>query len=155
MRTSLLHEAAGLRTFAVVLSHGDDPMPLLQAFAVDHRLGASHFQAIGAFSAAVVAYFDWETKKYRQIPIDEQVEVLSMTGDITIDGDRPTVHAHVVLGKRDGAACGGHLVRATVRPTLEVVLVEAPRHLRRRFDPESGLALIDPGVWVPRAPERQ
>jgi Fe-S oxidoreductase len=52
------------------------------------------------------------------------------------------VHAHVVLGKSDGSAHGGHLLEAHVRPTLEVTLAEAPRYLHRKHDPESGLALI-------------
>jgi predicted DNA-binding protein with PD1-like motif len=54
----------------------------------------------------------------------------------------PKIHAHVVLGKADGAALGGHLLEAHVRPTLEVMLVESPNHLRRKYDPETGLALI-------------
>lgn len=53
------------------------------------------------------------------------------------------MHAHVVVGKSDGSAHGGHLLEAYVRPTLEVVLVESPAHLRRRPDRDSGLALID------------
>ena len=47
-----------------------------------------------------------------------------------------------VLGKSDGAALGGHLLEAHVRPTLEVTLVESPKHLRRKHDQETGLALI-------------
>jgi hypothetical protein len=54
----------------------------------------------------------------------------------------PKVHTHVVVGKADGTAHGGHLIEAHVRPTLEVVLVEPPQHLQRQSDPESGLALI-------------
>jgi predicted DNA-binding protein with PD1-like motif len=99
--------------------------------------------AIGAFSRAVVAYFDWSTRRYHHVPIEEQVEVLSLVGDITRDGDAPKLHAHVVLGKADATAHGGHLIEAVVRPTLEVVLTELPRPLHRRFDRESGLALID------------
>jgi predicted DNA-binding protein with PD1-like motif len=49
---------------------------------------------------------------------------------------------HVVLGKSDATAHGGHLLEAVVRPTLEVILVESPKHLRRRHDPETGLGLI-------------
>jgi predicted DNA-binding protein with PD1-like motif len=52
------------------------------------------------------------------------------------------LHAHVVVGKADGTAHGGHLLAAVVRPTLEVILVESPRHLQRRHDAETGLALI-------------
>jgi hypothetical protein len=47
------------------------------------------------------------------------------------------------VGKRDGTAHGGHLLEARVRPTLEVILIQPPGHLRRRFDPPSKLALID------------
>ena len=144
MKSTLLHDSDGLRTFVVVLGQGEEPMSTVTTFAVEHRLGGSHFTAIGAFSSAVVAYFDWSSKRYQHIPIDEQVEVLSMIGDITIHHDKPAVHSHVVLGKADATAHGGHLIRASVRPTLEIMITEAPRHLHRLFDAESGLALIDP-----------
>src|SRR4051812_1094199 len=98
MKTALLHEVEGLRTIALVLETGDEAIAALGALAVEHRLGASQFTAIGAFSRAVVAYFDWTTKEY-PFNIDEQVEVLSLVGDIVIEADRPKVHVHVVLGK--------------------------------------------------------
>jgi uncharacterized protein len=144
MKTALLHQHEGLRTFAVVLASGDEAMAALTAFAAERRLGAAQLTAIGAFSRVVVAYFDWSTKQYRQIPIGEQVEVLSLVGDITIEQGSPKVHAHVVVSKADATAHGGHLIEGHVRPTLEIVLTEMPRHIQRRFDPESGLTLIDP-----------
>jgi predicted DNA-binding protein with PD1-like motif len=144
MKAALLHDHEGLRTFALVLATGDEAMASLVAFATEHQLKAAHFTAIGAFSRVVVAFFDWTTKEYRHIPIDEQVEVLSLIGDISIEERQPKVHAHVVLGKADATAHGGHLIEGSVRPTLEVVLTETPRHLRRRHDPVSRLALIDP-----------
>jgi uncharacterized protein len=146
VKTALLHEVDGLRTIALVLEPGDEAMASIASFAVEHRLGASHFTAIGAFSRAVVAYFDWTTRQYRHIAIDEQVEVLSLIGDIVIERDLPRVHGHVVLGKADATAHGGHLIEGRVRPTLEIVVTETPRHLRRRFDPDSKLALIDPSA---------
>jgi uncharacterized protein len=92
----------------------------------------------------VLAYFDWETKEYQEFSIDEQVEVLALTGDICEKDDgNPQVHAHVVVGMKDGTTRGGHLRKAWVRPTLEVVLTESPAHLKRTFDPNSGLMLID------------
>ena len=144
MKTALLNHDDGLRTFAVVFETGDEAMSGLASFANTESLGGSHFTAVGAFSRAIVAYFDWRLKTYRPIPIDEQVEVLSFTGDITIENGQSKVHAHVVLGKADGTAHGGHLLEGHVRPTLEIVITETPRHLFRRLDPSSGLALIDP-----------
>ena len=150
MKTALLDERGGLRTFVIVLATDDEAVKSLTSFAVNQRLAASHFTAIGAFSRAVVAYFDWSAKQYRHISIDEQVEVLSLMGDVTIEDGKPKVHAHVVLGKADATAHGGHLIEASVRPTLEIVVTETPRPLHRRFDPASGVALIDPAAETVR-----
>jgi hypothetical protein len=92
--------------------------------------------------SAVLGYFEWERKTYQHIPVNEQVEVLSLVGNIVLEQDLPKLHAHVVVGTRDGSTRGGHLIEAHVRPTLEVVIVESPTHLRRRHDAASGLALI-------------
>ncbi len=78
----------------------------------------------------------------------------SDVGMIRLDvptGPEPQLHAHVVVGKADGSAHGGHLLAAHVRPTLEVVLVESPKQLWRTPDAESGLALIDVDTAKPHA----
>ncbi|MER9301190.1 DUF296 domain-containing protein, partial [Mesorhizobium sp. M0621] len=75
-------------------------------------------------------------KTYRKIPIDEQCEVLSAIGDVALgDNGKPSLHVHAVLGLSDGTTRGGHLLDGIVRPTLEITLVEAPGHLRRRKRP--------------------
>ncbi len=132
------------RTWVLVLETGDDPVPELERFARQQGVRGAHLTAIGAFSEVVVAYFAWDARAYRPIPFREQVEVLSLVGDLAEAEGGPKLHAHVVLGRRDGTAVGGHLRSARVRPTLEVVLRETPAHLVRVHDPESGLALIDP-----------
>lgn len=141
--TKLLAEANGLRTFAVILETGEEAMASLRSFAEKEGLTAAHISAIGAFSEATISYFDWERKEYEKIPVREQVEVAALSGDVAIGPDStPAVHIHVVLGKRGGGAVAGHLNDGLVRPTLEVILTEAPVHLHKRHDPSSGLALI-------------
>ena len=143
MQSKLLHEAHGKRTFALILQKGDEAMRRLQEFAARERLGGAQITAIGALSGATLAFFDWETKKYQPIPVREQVEVASLIGDIAIGPDgKPSVHAHAVLGRRDGTALAGHLQEAHVRPTLEIIVTESPAHLCKAMDTESGLALI-------------
>lgn len=143
MQSKLLHEDQGQRTFALVLETGDEVMATLEGFAQRERLSAAQITAIGAFSDAVLAYFDWNAGEYVEIPVREQVEVASMIGDVALSPEgEPAVHVHLVLGRHDGSALAGHLRSAHVRPTLEVVLTESPAHLRKRHDPESGLALI-------------
>jgi predicted DNA-binding protein with PD1-like motif len=130
-------------THAVILSSGDEAVEQLTRFVREHGIEAGSLAAIGAFKSAVVGYFDWQTKDYRRIPVSEQVEVLSLIGDVAVSEGKPTLHMHVVLGKSDGSTAGGHLLEAQVRPTLEVIVTEPPAYLRKRKDPESGLALID------------
>lgn len=132
----------GRRTFAVVLDKGDEFTECLTQFAEQQQLTAAQFTAIGAFSSAVLGYFEWERKDYRRIRIDEQVEVVSLLGDVALKDGKPSLHPHVTLAKRDGSAWGGHLLEGIVRPTLEIILSEAPAALIRSHDPETGLALI-------------
>lgn len=143
MISKLLNAVGEQRTFALVLETGDDPISCLEDFARRERVTGAAITGIGAFSEATLAYFDWQEKEYEEIPVEEQAEVASLIGDIGLEGEeQPAVHVHLVLGKRNGTAVAGHLLRARVRPTLELVVTETPRHLCRRKDPESGLNLI-------------
>jgi predicted DNA-binding protein with PD1-like motif len=145
MRSKLLHESAGQRTYALVLETGDEAMGCLQDFANKERVSAAQITGIGAFSDATLNYFDWEQKKYLPIPVREQVEVASLIGDIALaPSGKPAIHVHVVLGRRNGTALAGHLAHAHVRPTLELILSEPPAYLQKAHDPQSGLALIRP-----------
>jgi len=142
MKTKLIN-SDGQRTFAVVLDTDDDVVGCLRDFAMREGIEAAQITAIGALRRAVLGYFDWEKKDYRRIPVDQQVEVVSLIGDVALGPDRrPSLHIHAVLGRSDGIALGGHLLEGRVRPTLEVILIESPAHLQRQTDEETGLALI-------------
>jgi len=143
MKTAILDEGLP-RTHLLVFEPGEEVMKGLLAFAREKGLTAGHLTAIGAVSGAVLGFFDRQAKDYRRIHQDGQAEVLSLIGDVAVqEKGGPGVHAHAVLGLPDGSTRGGHLIEATVWPTLEVVLTESPNHLRRTFRPELGLALID------------
>lgn len=142
MRSRIINEGEE-RTFVVVFDTGDEVLDGLGRFAREHAIAAARFTGIGAFSGLVLGYFDWQEKKYRRIPVAEQVEVVSLLGNIACGEDgKPTLHPHIVVAKADGSAHGGHLLEGRVRPTLELVVTESPAHLQRRHDPQSGLALI-------------
>ncbi len=131
------------KTYVVIFQTGDELAAGLKQVAVELGLTDSSFKAVGALSSVKLAWFNWETKAYDpSVLLDEQTELLSLIGDVATKDGVPQVHAHVVVGKRDGTAHGGHLLEAHVRPTCEVFLTENPKHLRKQIDPESGLALI-------------
>ena len=143
MKSKLIHEADGQRTFAVILDRGEEVRECLGRFARQERLSAAQITAIGAFERATIRFFDWEAKSYQPIPVEEQVEVVSLNGDIVLDEQgQPKLHMHATLGRRDGQALGGDLKEGRVRPTLEVIVTESPAHLQRMEDAETGLALI-------------
>ena len=146
MKSKLLHEGTE-KTFAIIFDKGDEVASGLLDFAKAHSLRGSHFTAIGAFERVTLGFFERTKRDYKKIEFNEQMEVLSFIGDVALkESGEPQVHAHVVIGRRDGTAHGGHLIEARVWPTLEVILVESPRFLRKRHDPETGLALIDPAA---------
>jgi uncharacterized protein len=144
MRSKLLNADSPI-TYAVVLDTGDEVIGELGKFVREQEVEAASITAIGAFRRAVLGYFQWETKEYKKIPVEEQVEVLSLLGDVAVSDQGPTLHLHAVLGKSDRSVIGGHLIEAVVRPTLEVILIQPPSYLRKRKDPDTGLALIDTG----------
>src|SRR5579872_386840 len=110
------------KTFALIMDTGDEISATLKKFAASQKLKSSSFKAIGALSHAKIAWFNWETKKYETAAeFDEQVELLSLIGDVALKDGEPAVHAHMIVGKRDGTAHGGHLLKAVVRPTCELI----------------------------------
>jgi predicted DNA-binding protein with PD1-like motif len=143
MKAMTLQADGGAQRYALIFDKGDEMIQVLTAFAKEHGLSAAQFTAIGAFSRAVLGYFDRERKDYLKISVPSQVEVVSLLGDIALKGHEPVIHAHAVLGQPDGTARVGHLLEGHVWPTLELILEESPRDLRKRYDPETGLTLID------------
>jgi uncharacterized protein len=144
MKSKLVWENAGERTFILVLDSGEEAFASTTAFAAEAGLKAASLTAIGAFETATVGWFDFAKRAYKPIEVAEQCEVLSAIGDVaTGDDGKPSLHVHTVLGLSDGSTRGGHLLKGLVHPTLEVTVVETPSHLHRRKRPELGIALID------------
>ena len=143
MKIKQLDEAEGRRTFVLVCDRGDDPVEALTAAAKRFDLSSASLSGIGAFSGVTLGFFDRGRRDYARRVIREQVEVVSLVGNVALDAGEPRVHAHVVVARHDGSALGGHLLGGTVDPTLEVTMVESPVPLRRKTDPVTGLALLD------------
>lgn len=114
----------------------------LERLAQELELGTTQLTGIGAFSDAVLGYFNDESRDYEKISVTEQVEVLSLIGNVTLNEGKRQAYAHVILGHSDGPLAG-QLISATARPTLEIILTESPQHLERKFDSAVGLQLLN------------
>jgi predicted DNA-binding protein with PD1-like motif len=114
----------------VIFDPGEEAIEGLAAFARDGDVEVAEFTAIGGFEGAALGFYNRETGSFDEIPYHEdQVEVLSMTGEITKEEgeEGPHVHAHVVLGRRDGSTLGGHLLKGLISPILIVTVNELAR----------------------------
>src|ERR1700679_2482142 len=139
------HVDQSTKTFILVFDSFPELAQSRLEFAEQEKLSAASFKAVGALSSVRLGWFSWESKNYEpSVILDEQMELLSLIGDVALKDGKPVVHAHAVIGKKDGTAHGGHLLEAHIRPTCEVLLTESPAHLQKVIDPESGLALIRP-----------
>lgn len=146
MKVQLLSRGEQTKEYAVIFGKGDEAFSGLLEFAERYHVTSAHFTAIGALSGATLGWFDPQRKMYKKIPIEDQVEVIGMSGDIALYKGKPVVHAHMMVGASDGATRGGHVLAAYVSPTLEVMVTVDPITMQKRFDPETDLTLIDPAL---------
>lgn len=142
MKSQTLSGKRGGRTLVVIFETGDEVTEGMLAIASENGLEGGHFSGIGALSRATLAFYDLSSKRYEEILIDEQVEVGALVGNLALRDDGPALHAHIVVGTRDGTARTGHLLEGHVRPTLEVFISEtAP--IVRSLNESVGLPLVD------------
>jgi predicted DNA-binding protein with PD1-like motif len=146
MQVQLLSRGEQRQQYAVILYGGDEALSGLQEFAEKYHVTSAHFTAIGAVNGAMLGWFDPKRKMYKKIPIQGQVEVIGMSGDIALYQGKPVVHTHMVVGYPDGTTRGGHVLAAYASPTLEVMLTVDSIAMHKRFDPATDLKLIDPSV---------
>lgn len=129
-------------TTLIRLETGEEAIAALRAWAEREGVGFAALQAIGALQRATLAHFDPAARAYTHISVAEQTEVVSLVGNVSWGPDgAPVVHAHALLGRRDGSAVGGHLIEGVVSPTLEVVLLTLPERVERQEDAATGLRL--------------
>lgn len=112
-------------THVVIFDPGEEFLEGMAQVARDENIEVAGFTAIGGFSETVLGFYNEETKDFDPIPFEaDQVEVLSLMGEITLDNGEPHVHGHVVVGTRDGRAFGGHLLKGVIKPIAIVNVFE-------------------------------
>lgn len=132
------------RTFAVIFDIGDEAAVGLLEAAKQNNLHGAQLMGVGAFSSVKLAFYDLKAKRYEPIEVREQVEVVSLLGNVAqLQNGETKIHVHCAVGKRDGSMVGGHLLEARVKPTLEVIMTETAPLLRKQKD-EVGLPLLEP-----------
>jgi len=114
------------RRFEIVMSKGDEIIAGLTEFAEKNHIGMAHFTAVGAIDKATLGWFDPEKRAYKKIEINQEVEILNLTGNITTGNNgKPNAHAHMTVAMPDGSARGGHLLEGFISLTLQCFVDDA------------------------------
>ena len=132
------------RRFAVIFETGDELFEGLGDFVKREGVESASFTAIGALSSVRLAWFDWEAKEYRtSVELDEQVELVSLVGDVAENEGKPAVHAHVVVTPSEVEAGSVHTFEMRVPveedvPTVTVRLAIPDGVTVRGVEPVAG-----------------
>ena len=121
---------------------GEKALAKLLDFCRAEGIGYAALSGLGAVSGVNLAYFNDATQQYETHEIAEQLEVIGLTGNITLKDGAPFAHVHATFGDRDLAVRGGHVMEMTVKPNLEVWLTRGTEDVVRLPDEESGLSLM-------------
>jgi predicted DNA-binding protein with PD1-like motif len=144
LKFHLLSEENGQKSYVLAFHRGDEVMAGLTEFARQQHMTTAHFTAIGSFYKPTLAWYDVARKAFKTIPVDSEVEVASLIGNITADqNNSPLVHIHCVVADSNGKTTGGHLLEGPVGVTLEVFLTAEPTTVHKVTDEELGVKLID------------
>ena len=122
---------------------GEEVLDALRRFITEHGVGYSFASAIGGVCWIRLGYWDVQKKEYRHTDLEEQLEVLSLTGDTSRKDGKPHLHLHGVFGRPDYTTVGGHVMACRAYPTLELWLRTESLPLQREHDTETGLDLLD------------
>lgn len=173
MRYRVIEQVGARRSFVLVLDTGEEVTEAVIRFAEELGVQGASVTGIGALSRARLGWFNPATKEFRENRVDEQAEVLAITGNIARGADghdhggghahlhgagNVRLHLHITLGCGDASVRGGHLVEGRVAPTMELIVEEAEAHLTRGVDAETGLVLLEPRHPCPHrlaGPERK
>lgn len=123
---------------------GCDLLRTLSEFASDNDINCGVVMGIGAVKKACVGFYDQMRKRYERIEFCGEMEILNLTGNISIKDGKPFVHAHIILGDRMGRSFGGHLLDGTEVFVFEYKVFQLNRGggtLQRELEKESGLYL--------------
>lgn len=135
-------ESSSKRIIVAKLEKGEDLLESLAALAKKYEMVSGFFNAIGALSEANIGFF--EKGEYKSIKLELDLELVSCIGNISYREGELVVHAHIVVGDKEGKAFGGHVLNGCiVSVTCEIFLIEINQRIRRTEDKAAGLFLLD------------
>jgi predicted DNA-binding protein with PD1-like motif len=130
------------RIFLLRLPYDADLLQSLTDVAIKNRMQMATFFVIGAVKKAAVEFYDQQEKVYRRIRIEENLEIVTCMGNVSLKENKTFVHCHATFANRLGETLGGHLAEGTTIFAAEAHFQEVlGSELVRELDPITRLAL--------------
>lgn len=125
----------------------DEVIAVLAAFLQKENIQAAHITGLGAASRLTLAYYNLATKEYEKKMFEEDVEILSLTGNVGVkSGGQLVVHLHGTFGRRDFSVFGGHVFEMVISGAGELHIHTLEGAINRAYDEETGLTLMCPAA---------
>jgi uncharacterized protein len=121
---------------------GEDVTASLAQYCKENNIIAAHFTTIGSAGEVVLSYYNLQTKQFEDHTIQEEIEIVSVIGNVSTMDANHIIHTHGVFSKKDLSTVGGHIKKLIVSATAEVFLTKLEGSLTRQHDPETGLNLF-------------
>lgn len=121
------------------LDKGESLFKKLKSFCIDKKIYTGTLSAIGALKNSELGFYHLDKKEYHKKVFENEAELLSLEGNISLLNGEPFLHIHVVLGDENFQAFGGHLFSAEIAVTCEVFLRVLPAKLERSLNKTIGL----------------
>jgi len=121
---------------------GEDVMAELKRFCKEQGIEAGVFYAIGAAKELQVAWYDVDVKEYTKRDIKQELEIISLLGNIAMKGEEVIVHTHGSFSDENMQLVGGHVNKLIVGGACEIMLEKLDGHIEKAFDEEIGLNLM-------------
>jgi predicted DNA-binding protein with PD1-like motif len=138
----MIFSKLGSSRYVLRLEKGDDIVPTLRTFAAEHGIRAGFFEGIGSLNKAKLGHYDFQTKTYKHETFEDDLEIITLSGNIAVMGKQIIPHAHATLGRRDFSVIGGHLDEDSLANMVEIGIEKLPGKLVKAKDEEVGLNLL-------------
>ncbi|MDP6574988.1 MAG: DNA-binding protein [Candidatus Peribacteraceae bacterium] len=137
-----MHSKLSDSAHVLILETGEEIVEGLTKYLTENNITAGSISGIGAATDVILNFYNVETKEYEEKGFPEELEILSLVGNISIKEGSPFAHLHIVLGNNEYACIGGHLKSARVGPTCEIVIQQLDAEMKRELDEVTGLYLL-------------
>ena len=130
------------KTVVARIDRGEEILDKLHELAEKEHIKLASVQALGATNDFTVGVFNTETRQYAANRFTGSFEIVSLVGTVNTMDRQFYAHLHMSADNEKGEVFGGHLNRAVVSATCEMVLHLIDGTVDRRFDADTGLNLF-------------